>query len=327
MQKFVLGAVLALVGLTVYTLVDIIASSGTEKESPKTAVLPEKPLPQAKAAPKPRPSLKAKKQRFIESILPAVRDVKAQLDAEYAEAKRLAETETRTPAEEAWLDAKMRQYNVNGIPCLLRRMHTHPVSLVIAQAALETGWGSSRFFKEANNVFGIWSYHSDEPRIAASSARDGKTIYVKKFDTLSDGIRGYFSMISSGYAYSTFRQARMRTDNPFELLRYLRHYSELRDEYVARLYYVMKSNKLYRYDDPSYGPTTLAAIVPEYVAQKREAASKKRESEERQLLALDEVKGESCPPENNATVSCEDEETAAEKEENATRSVSMLASE
>ena len=326
MQKFVLGAVFAIVGVTVYTLVDIISSSGTERESPAPIAVAEKTVPAKKPEPKRRPTLTEKKQRFVESILPAVRDVKAQLDAEYAEAKRLAGVETLTPKEKAWLQGKMRQYDVNGIPCLLRRMHTHPVSLVIAQAALETGWGSSRFFKEANNVFGIWSYHDDEPRIAAASSRDGKTIYVKKFDTLSDGIRGYFAMISGGYAYSAFRQARMRTDNPFELLRYLRHYSELRDEYVARLYYVMKSNKLYRYDDPSYGPIALTSIVPEYVAQKREAAAKKRESEERQLLALDEVKVGTCPPENNGSVSCEDEEQAA-KDENATRGSAVLASD
>ena len=324
MQKFVLGAVLVIVSVTVYTLIDIISSSGTEKESPDSVVPSKKSAVNDKPQHKGKLTLKEKKQRFIENILPAVRDVKAHLDAEYARAKRLADIDTLTTEEAAWLQQKMEQYNVNGLPCLLRRMHTHPVSLVIAQAALETGWGSSRFFNEANNVFGIWSYHDDEPRIPASSTRAGNAVYVKKFDTLSDGIRGYFSMISGGYAYSAFRQARMRTDNPFELLRYLRHYSELRDEYVARLYYVMKANKLYRYDDPSYGPISLAMIVPEYVAQKREAAVKKRESEERQMLALDEVKVEMGSAKDEAPVSCEDEEFVAD-EENTTQEVSLAA--
>jgi Bax protein len=324
MQKFVLGAVLAIIGLTLYTLVDIITSSGTEKESPQSAAVSEQAAVRAEPKPKPRYTLKEKKQRFIEQILPAVRKVKSQLDGEYAKAKKLSTTDPLTEDEAAWLRQKMAQYNVSGMPCLLRRMHTHPVSLVIAQAALETGWGSSRFFNEANNVFGIWSYHSDEPRIPASRTREGKTIYVKKFDTLSDGIRGYFSMISGGYAYSSFRKARLRTDNPFELLRYLRHYSELRDEYVARLYYVMKANKLYRYDDPSYRPIALASIVPEYVAQKREEAERKQESEAHQMLALDEVKIESHPSEEEAARPCEEEEMV--QEENATQEVSMLSS-
>ena len=114
-------------------------------------------------------------------------------------------------------------------------------------------------------------------------------------------------MIGSGYAYAGFRQARMKTDNPFELLRHLRHYSELRDEYVARLYRVIKSNKLYRYDDPAYGPMALSAIIPEYVAMKREAAEKKREQE---LLALNEVKTESQEDENAPAAPCDENETA-----------------
>ena len=86
----------------------------------------------------------------------------------------------------------------------------------------------------------------------------------------------------------------------------------------------MKANKLYRYDDPSYGPISLAMIVPEYVAQKREAAVKKRESEERQMLALDEVKVEMGSAKDEAPVSCEDEEFVAD-EENTTQEVSLAA--
>lgn len=322
MQKIVLGTVLAIVGLSIYTMVDIIATSGTETEPRKHAELPKNTVVYKKPAPTHRLSLNEKKQRFVENILPSIRTVKAQLDAEYAKAKKLAEAETLTEEETAWLQAKMEQYNVNGMPCLLRRMHTHPVSLIIAQAALETGWGSSRFYNEANNVFGIWSYHNDEPRIPAASTRDGKTIYVRKYNTIADGIRGYFTMISNGYAYSAFRQARVRTDNPFELLRYLRHYSELRDEYVARLYYVIKANKLYRFDDPTYSPVALAMIVPEYVAQKREAAAKKRESEERQLVALEEIRVESGSADGEASISCQDEEVATD-DENVSGEISM----
>ena len=324
MQKVVLGAVLVLLSVTLYSLYDIIASFGEEKE-PAYSKTPKIETPLQKAALKKKAlGIQEKKRRFIAMILPEVRKVKALLDKEYARAEALAAKTERTREEEAWLRRKMAQYNVNGVPCLLRRMHTHPVSLVVAQAALETGWGTSRFFNEANNVFGIWSYHEEEPRIPASHTRDGKTVYVKKFKTLSDGIRGYFSMIGGGYAYTAFRQARMRTDNPFELLRHLRHYSELRDEYVARLYYVMKANKLYRYDDPSYAPMALGMIVPEYVAQKREAAARKHESEERQLLALDEIKVETVPDANETAVPCEDEESVAD-EEKAAQEVSLAA--
>ncbi|MHC3994397.1 glucosaminidase domain-containing protein [Thiomicrolovo sp. ZZH C-3] len=304
MQKFILGAVLVFIAVTLYSLYDIITSSPVENE-PVEAPIESRPVAE-KPKPKPVPTLSAgeRKARFIQQILPAVKAVKAELDAEYARAKMLIDKPERSADEDAWLQAQMQRYNVTGYPCLLRSMHTHPVSLVIAQAALETGWGSSRFFKVANNVFGIWSYNKHEPRIAASEQRGTKTIYVKKFATLDDAIRGYFTMIAKGYAYSGLRRARTQTDNPFVLLRYLRRYSELRDEYVARLYYVMKANKLYTYDTPSYAPIALVDIVPEYVAQKMEEAAKKKAAEE-PMCALNEVKVEG---EEREPVPCEEEE-------------------
>jgi Bax protein len=303
MQKFVLGVLTITLAFTLYSLYDIITSSPDENESLE-APLKTKPVT-AKPKPKtvPKVSARANKARFIKQILPAVQAVKAELDGEYARARELIGKPVRTADEEAWLQRQMKRYNVAGYPCLLRSMHTHPVSLVIAQAALETGWGSSRFYKEANNVFGIWSYNPNEPRIPASEQRGSKTIYVKKFASLDDAIRGYFKMIAKGYAYSGLRRARTQTDNPFELLRHLRRYSELRDEYVARLYYVLKANKLYNYDTPSYAPTALVDIVPEYVAQKMEEAAKKKAAEQ-QMFALNEVKVET---EEEEPVPCEEE--------------------
>lgn len=301
MQKIVLGFVAALIALTLYSLIDIIASSDKKPEPSVSSVTPPaSAVAEPSGTTSEAVSVQEKKKRFIEAILPAVNHVKEELDSQYAKAIALSSKPNRTPSEKAWLNAMKTRYHVDGIPCLLKRLHTHPVSLVIAQAALETGWGTSRFFKEANNLFGIWSYHKDEPRIAASKQRGEKTIYLKKFASYEDAVRGYFKMVASGYAYNDFRKARMRTDNPFELLRHLRRYSELRDEYVARLYYVIKANKLYRYDNPSFEPVALATIVPEYVAMKA-----KEKAQKEQLVALNEVKVESVP--TGAAKPCEEE--------------------
>jgi len=305
MQKFVLGAVLVLIAVTLYSIFNIISSSAPEKELPKASPAAQSASQKSRTKSVPTISSRVKKARFIAQLIPAVTNVKAELDAEYAKAQRLIAKPVRSVEEDAWLQEQMLRYNVGGFPCLLRSMHTHPISLVIAQAALETGWGNSRFYKEANNVFGIWSYNRHEPRMAASEQRGSKTIYVKKFASLDDAIRGYYTMIAKGYAYSAFRKARMQSDNPFELLRYLRRYSELRDEYVARLYYVMKANKLYTFDIPSYTPMALAEIIPEYVAQKEEAEKKK--ALEQQMFALNEVKVEETEEEVNKPVPCEEE--------------------
>ncbi len=307
MQKIVLGIVLFLLIVTLYALFDIITPKAPEKEPVLRA------MPQAGPSVAPQPaagplSIEEKKRRFIAKLLPAVKKVKKTLDREYEKALSLSKKAHLDTKERRWLQEKLDTYNVKGIPCLLRRMHTHPVSLVIAQAALETGWGKSRFFKEANNVFGIWSYHKNEPRIPASKTRGDKTIYVRKFASLEEAIFEYYKMIAGGYAYADFRKARMKTDNPFKLLRHLRHYSELRDEYVARLYYVIRANKLYSYDDPSYPPVALARILPQYVAQKRKAAAagKARETE----IALNEIRIPE-PPSANAA-DCEENTTGAD---------------
>jgi len=303
MQKVVLGIVLLLLTITLYSLIDIITAS-PEKTPEISITEPPSSNTNKKLSPaRKKLSVAERKARFIDTLLPAVQKVKSRLDAEYAKAAAIAAKplEKRTVREKAWLKKKMAFYKVEGTPCLLARMHTHPVSLVLAQAAIETGWGRSRFFQEANNAFGIWSYHKNEPRIPATETRGEKTIYVKKFTSLDASVEGYFKMIAKGYAYSAFRKGRLQSDNPYELLTYLRHYSELRDEYVARLYYVLKANKLTRFDDPSYPPIALASIVPEYVALKRKAKEQKQLKE--QLLALNEVQVDT---EQNATIPCDE---------------------
>lgn len=304
MQKIVLVIVALLVTITLYSLIDIITASPENiSDDASSASTPSEGVKHTENS-KSKLTVAQRKAYFIEHLLPAVKRVKNRLDAEYDKAVAIADKpiEKRTAREKAWLKKKMAFYKVQGTPCLLLRMHTHPVSLVLAQAAMETGWGRSRFFKEANNAFGIWSYHKNEPRIPASETRGEKTIYVKKFATLDASVEGYFNMISKGYAYSAFRKGRMQSDNPYELLTYLRHYSELRDEYVARLYYVLKANKLTRFDDPAYPPLALASIVPEYVALKRKAKEEKR-LKEQQLLALNEVQ---VGTEQNASIPCEE---------------------
>jgi hypothetical protein len=85
-------------------------------------------------------------------------------------------------------------------------------------------------------------------------------------------------MMARGRAYKQFRTARLHTDNPFEMIAYLDHYSELRHEYVKRLYYVIKSNKFYELDTPVYQPPRWENIKPakaEYLVPKKEEPAAK----------------------------------------------------
>jgi len=203
------------------------------------------------------------KRLFLKNTIAAIIKVKARLDAQYEKVYALSKKEQLTQEEQALIDKLKKSYKVKGIPCILKRLRTHPVSIVIAQAALETGWGSSRFYRDANNIFGIWSYNKNEPRMAAGIKRAGvKTIYVKKYKSLEASIEGYYRMMARGRSYKQFRIARLHTDNPFKIIPFLDHYSELRHEYVKRLYYVIKSNKFYELDEPSYQPPRWSDIKP-----------------------------------------------------------------
>ncbi len=257
------------------------------------------------------PAITAKAKRlFLKNTIAAITKVKKRLDAQYNMVYELSLKKKLTAQEQATIEKLKKSYKVDGIPCLLNRMKTHPVSIVIAQAALETGWGSSRFYREANNIFGIWSYNKNEPRIAAGVQRDGeKTIYVKKYKNLEASIEGYYRMMARGRAYNQFREARLHTDNPFEIIPYLDHYSELRHEYVKRLYYVIKSNKFYLLDDPQYLPPGWSNIKP--ADPKYLIAIKKKSAAE---LA------EKCKKDNNRTI-----EAIPASDKNSSRAIDITA--
>ena len=251
------------------TASDVNASTAlTQTETTK------KSMPVVKKKPYKAPASTAKSKRlFLKNTIAAIKSVKKRLDAQYDMVYALSQKEQLTPKEQTTVDALKKRYKVKGIPCLLKRLHTHPISIVIAQAALETGWGSSRFYREANNIFGIWSFNKNEPRMAAGVKREGvKTIYVKKYKNLEASIEGYYRMMAMGRAYKAFRNVRLLTDNPFEIIPFLDHYSELRHEYVKRLYFVIKSNKFYELDDPQYQPPgwrNIKVADPKYLLEKK----------------------------------------------------------
>lgn len=140
-------------------------------------------------------------------------------------------------------------YQCTEIDELKQRLKPHPVSIVLGQAALESGWGSSRFFDEGNNVFGIWSYNSDEDRIKALVARDSTVVFVRKYSDIEESVNDYFKIIAKVDAYSDFRKKRMKSNNPYELIPFLSRYSEVGNVYTSKLIQLIQSNGLTDFDN------------------------------------------------------------------------------
>jgi Bax protein len=196
------------------------------------------------------------KAKFIGAVLPAILIAKFKIDSVRTEVMALTRKKKWTPADSALYRTQTERFRAKNISSLLDKMQTHPNSIVLAQAIVESGWGSSRFFQEANNLFGIWSYNTSEPRIAAGKSRNGTRIYLRKYDNISESIVDYFETVARARAYRHFREARKTTSEVATLVPHLQYYSERRDEYVEQLQTIIRQNDLTQYDrhqlDPAY---------------------------------------------------------------------------
>lgn len=189
-----------------------------------------------------------KKQKFFHMILPAILISKANLKLKRERVMALEATPKEQWQQDdiEFLEDLYKTYKTKDNKKLINRLRTHPVSIVLAQAAIESAWGESRFFKKGNNIFGMWSYNKNEPRMKALGTRNGKAIYVRKYANISDAIDHYFQVIGRG-AYKSFRKQRNITDNPLVLVDYLVNYCEL-DNYPSKLKKFIVYNKLRRFD-------------------------------------------------------------------------------
>jgi len=189
-----------------------------------------------------------KKQKFFHMILPAILISKENLKLKRERVISLMSTAKDELFEEdkEFLEELYKKYHTRDNQKLANRLRTHPVSIILAQAAIESAWGESRFFKEGNNIFGMWSYNKNEPRIKALGRRNGKAVYIKKYANISDAIDDYFVVIGRG-AYKSFRKQRNITSDPLKLVTYLVNYCEL-DNYPNKLKKFIVSNKLRKFD-------------------------------------------------------------------------------
>ncbi len=198
-----------------------------------------------------------KKQKFFDLLLPSVLVAKTNLDLTRKRVEALALKKTMTPADTNFLLPLMKKYGTHDIHELISRLQTLPVSIVLAQAAIESGWGTSRFFREGNNIFGMWSFDSTENRMPTLSHRNGTRIYLQKFDNLEQAIEAYFFMLNTRKPFAAFRTLRNKTDNPLILIDSLKRYSERGESYINDLSSIIRTNHLQRYDSCRIAPQYL----------------------------------------------------------------------
>lgn len=185
-----------------------------------------------------------KKARFKTLIVPAINDVHAELMVQYQSV--LLSIKSASDTDE--IETLKLEYEVSSNEALLMALKPHPKSVAIAQAAIESGWATSRFFNDAYNIFGVWSFNEDEPRISALKQRGDKTIWLRKYSSVKASVSDYYHTLGTSDAFEQFRQLKMQTEDPFALVKKLNRYSEKGAEYGQELTSIIKFNHFDDYD-------------------------------------------------------------------------------
>jgi len=207
-----------------------------------------KPILYTKSIPLSKLSIQQKKQKFIDMMIPSILIAKQQLKYEQEKVAKLILQKDISYKDQEWLTQKRKKFQALDNYELYNKMETHPTSIIIAQAIIESGWGTSKFFQKANNVFGVWSFDSKDKRVSASKKRGNRTIYLKKYQNIEASIYDYLLTLSKKDVYKEFREKRLETKDPYKLADYLTKYSEEREIYTKRVKDMIKKNRLAVYD-------------------------------------------------------------------------------
>ena len=215
------------------------------------------------------PTVDQRKALFIQAMLPLILHANEQitLERERLLAILVKPDSRRSATDRTWLLQLAEYYEADPDDPfdLVRRVDVVPPSLALAQAAEESGWGTSRFAVEGNAVFGQWTF-SEDAGLVPNDRADGKTHFVRAFDGLLYSVAGYVHNLNTHAAYVAFRNRRqyMREHtgelHSVGLVSTLLYYSARRGDYVAGIRHVIEANRLQAYDRArlsAYRPATI----------------------------------------------------------------------
>ena len=208
-------------------------------------------------------STKKRKDFFIQIVLPLIIKENNNIRLDRKTLFNIINKSNNTEVEKQWLVKKYKQYGVGqrDLSTLKIRMDEIPASLAIAQAAKETGWGTSRFAQEGNALFGQWTWSGEG--LKPKDAEEGKGHKVMKFNVLQASVRAYQRNLNTHSSYKDFRKARAESRDlnkpldSMQLSKYLNNYAETGNQYVEVLQKIIKQNKLKDFDDAKLLPSSV----------------------------------------------------------------------
>ena len=206
---------------------------------------------------------KKKKNLFIKIILPLILEENNKVKLDRKKLFAILNKSNNSAAEKRWLNNKFKQYGVlnKDLLTLKIRMDIVPVSLALAQAAKETGWGKSRFALEGNALFGQWTWSGEG--IKPAGADDNTTHKVMKFKVLKTSVKAYLRNINTHSSYKKFRMVRAvlrdsgKNLDSMILANYLDKYAATGEKYIIILKKIIKQNNLKDFDDVQLMPSSI----------------------------------------------------------------------
>ena len=206
---------------------------------------------------------KKRKDFFIQIVLPLIIQENNNIRLDRKTLFNIINKSNNSEIEKQWLEKKYKQYGITSrdLSTLKIRMDEIPVSLAIAQAAKETGWGTSRFAQEGNALFGQWTWSGKGLKPKESKKSEGHK--VMKFNVLQASVRAYQRNLNTHSSYKDFRKARAelrdagKTLDSIELSKYLNKYAETGNQYVEVIQKIIKQNQLKDFDDAKLLPSSI----------------------------------------------------------------------
>ena len=204
-----------------------------------------------------------RKEFFIQIILPLILEENKKINLDRKRLFNIINKSNNSSLEKKWLERKYKQYGIpsKDLSVLKIRMDIIPVSLAIAQAAKETGWGTSRFAQQGNALFGQWTWSGEGLKPKEAEKNEGHK--VMKFNILQASVRAYQRNINTHSSYQDFRLARAKLRDLGESLdsmilsSYLDKYAETGNQYVKVLQKIIVQNNLKDFDDAKLLPSSI----------------------------------------------------------------------
>ena len=195
-------------------------------------------------------STKLKKETFIQIVLPLVVAENERILEDREKLKLLTNKKFTTDLEKQWLRQKLLEYKVKkgDLKELMNRMDIIPTSIALAQAAKESGWGTSRFALEGNAIYGQWTWSGQG--IAPLDRDSNKNHKILKFPILRASVKAYKNNLNTHKSYKAFRDKRLqlREKNKkikgLELTETLKNYAQTGSEYTKILNQIITQNRL-----------------------------------------------------------------------------------